>query len=93
MKLNLFTNLYDATTHKSIEYFNFFSIFSIETPSGKYDLTPAMVQIKSSEKTLHVEEFTPSVIEPSFGVGRIMYAILEHSFRQREGDEQRTVIK
>ncbi len=31
----------------------------------------------------------PSVIEPSFGVGRIMYAIFEHSFQIREGDEMR----
>lgn len=40
-----------------------------------------------------VEEFTPSVIEPSFGIGRIMYAIFEHNFKTREGDEQRTVSR
>ena len=38
-----------------------------------------------------VEEFVPSVIEPSFGVGRVLYAVFEHNFRVREGDEQRTV--
>jgi glycyl-tRNA synthetase (class II) len=38
-----------------------------------------------------VEEVVPSVIEPSFGLGRIMYTILEHTFHVREGDEQRTV--
>ena len=38
-----------------------------------------------------VEEYVPSVIEPSFGIGRIMYAIFEHNFKTREGDEQRTV--
>lgn len=43
------------------------------------------------EFKVHIEEFTPSVIEPSFGIGRIMYSILEHTFRQREGDEQRSV--
>lgn len=31
----------------------------------------------------------PSVIEPSFGIGRILYAVLEHAFRVREGDEKR----
>lgn len=36
-----------------------------------------------------VVDVTPSVIEPSFGIGRIMYSIFEHSFRVREGDEQR----
>ena len=38
-----------------------------------------------------VEEFVPSVIEPSFGIGRVMYSVFEHNFRIREGDEQRTV--
>ena len=32
------------------------------------------------------------MIEPSFGVGKIMYAVLEHSFQIREGDEKRTVL-
>ncbi len=27
---------------------------------------------------------TPHVIEPSFGLGRIIYSILEHSYRVRE---------
>jgi len=39
-----------------------------------------------------VEEIIPSVIEPSFGIGRIMYAVLEHAFRIREGDEQRNYL-
>lgn len=40
---------------------------------------------------VHVEEITPSVIEPSYGIGRVMYSVLEHAFRVREGDEQRNV--
>jgi glycyl-tRNA synthetase len=32
----------------------------------------------------------PSVIEPSFGIGRILYAIFEHSFKMR--DEKRTYL-
>uniref|UniRef100_A0A158Q6Q8 Glycine--tRNA ligase n=1 Tax=Elaeophora elaphi TaxID=1147741 RepID=A0A158Q6Q8_9BILA len=47
------------------------------------------ITVKRYEKKVHTEEFYPSVIEPSFGIGRIMYSVLEHSFRQREGDEQR----
>ena len=30
------------------------------------------------------EKYTPSVIEPSFGLGRIMTAIFEHSFKMRD---------
>lgn len=40
----------------------------------------------------HVEEYIPSVIEPSFGIGRIMYSLLEHSYWTRSGDEQRAVL-
>ncbi len=36
--------------------------------------------------------YTPSVIEPSYGVGRILYAVLEHAFSQRSADEQRCVM-
>jgi len=30
------------------------------------------------------EKFTPFVIEPAFGIGRIISAILEHNFRARD---------
>lgn len=53
-------------------------------------VTKDMVQVKRYQKTVHVDELVPGVIEPSFGIGRIMYAVFEHSFRVREGDEQRT---
>ncbi|XP_046419532.1 glycine--tRNA ligase [Neodiprion pinetum] len=55
-------------------------------------ITKDMVSIKRYQKTLHVEEITPSVVEPSFGVGRVMYSLFEHNFRMREGDEQRTYL-
>lgn len=49
-----------------------------------------MVTIKRSKKTVQVEEFVPSVIEPSFGFGRLLYSTLEHNFKIRAADEQRT---
>ena len=36
---------------------------------------------KQEKKDVHVEEIVPSVIEPSFGIGRIFYSLLEHTFR------------
>ncbi|XP_043595827.1 glycine--tRNA ligase [Bombus pyrosoma] len=53
-------------------------------------ITRDMIEIKRYKKTIHVEEIIPCVIEPSFGIGRIMYAIFEHNFKVREGDEKRT---
>lgn len=55
-------------------------------------LTKDMVSVKKYQKTIHVEEIIPSVIEPSFGVGRVMYAVFEHNFRCRDNDEQRTYL-
>ncbi|XP_066483691.1 glycine--tRNA ligase [Tiliqua scincoides] len=64
--------------------------FTIETEGKTFQLTKDMVSVKRFQKTLHVEEIVPNVIEPSFGIGRIMYTVFEHTFRVREGDEQRT---
>jgi len=30
-----------------------------------------------------VEKIIPAIIEPSFGIGRIMYTLLEHNFKKR----------
>uniref|UniRef100_A0AAQ4NW42 Glycine--tRNA ligase n=1 Tax=Gasterosteus aculeatus aculeatus TaxID=481459 RepID=A0AAQ4NW42_GASAC len=64
--------------------------FTIESEGKSFKLTKDMVGVKRFQKTLHVEEVVPNVIEPSFGIGRIMYTIFEHTFHVREGDEQRT---
>lgn len=64
--------------------------FTMKMNNTEYVLTKDMVSVKTYQKTVHVEEIIPSVIEPSFGIGRIMYALFEHNFKMREGDEQRT---
>lgn len=58
-----------------------------------FEITPDMVNIKMEKKNVHEVKYSPSVIEPSFGIGRIIYALLEHSFTQRDGDEQRCVMR
>jgi glycyl-tRNA synthetase len=37
---------------------------------------------------IRVKEFVPNVIEPAFGIGRIMYSLLEHCFWTREGEDE-----
>ncbi|UJR15719.1 hypothetical protein I4U23_002654 [Adineta vaga] len=68
----------------------------LEQSDVKYDIngkefliTRPMFMIQTVEKTVQVEEFTPSVIEPTFGFGRIMYVMLEHNFHIRREDSQR----
>lgn len=57
-----------------------------------FELTAEMVAFKSEKKTVVEQKYTPSVIEPSFGIGRILYSLLEHAFSQRSADEQRCVM-
>lgn len=38
-----------------------------------------------------VYEYTPNVIEPSFGIGRILYSLIEHVYWPRPEDKQRGV--
>merc|ERR1711990_367605 len=63
---------------------------SLSLGDSTVSLSKDMVAVKRYQKTVHVEEIIPSVIEPSFGVGRIMYALFEHNFKVREGDEARS---
>ena len=41
-------------------------------------ITDDMVTRRSEEVTLHGEWFTPHVIEPAFGIDRIIWHILDH---------------
>lgn len=55
-----------------------------------------MLSISKEKKKEHQRVFTPSVIEPSFGIGRIIYCLYEHSFYTRPskaGDEQLNVFR
>ncbi|CAD8073837.1 unnamed protein product [Paramecium sonneborni] len=65
-------------------------VFNID---GK-DLTLNKQLVKFEQKTMNVmeEKFIPHVIEPAFGIGRILQAIIEHSFNQRD-DPQKTFFK
>ena len=58
---------------------------SITVDGQVFAITPSMVDIKKEMTKLTGRNFTPAVIEPSFGIGRIMYAMFEHSFYTRGG--------
>ncbi|KJA22541.1 hypothetical protein HYPSUDRAFT_87375 [Hypholoma sublateritium FD-334 SS-4] len=65
----------------------------ITSADGKtFTLTPDILTIEFKTTKQWVREFTPNVIEPSFGLGRILYTLLEHSFWSREQDIDRGVL-
>ncbi|KAN0082800.1 hypothetical protein V8E55_008595 [Tylopilus felleus] len=55
-------------------------------------LTPDLVTVQRKTFKQSIREYTPNVIEPSFGFGRILYTLLEHSFWCREQDVERGVL-
>ena len=65
----------------------------LQTESGEMQIITGMVTVERVTKTVNGRNYTPSVIEPSFGIGRIMYCMFEHAFYIRPDDEQKTVLK
>ncbi|WVZ85415.1 hypothetical protein U9M48_032349 [Paspalum notatum var. saurae] len=69
--------------------------FKVCTLGKDVTIKQNMVSINIEKKKEHQRKFTPSVIEPSFGIGRIIYCLFEHCFYQRPGkgeDEQLNVF-
>ena len=48
------------------------------------------IKMERFEQNVHEEKYSPNVIEPSFGIGRIVYCVMEHCFKVREKDSRRT---
>ncbi|KAF2205181.1 glycyl-tRNA synthetase-like protein [Delitschia confertaspora ATCC 74209] len=59
---------------------------------GKVEVPKELIAIEKRTRIENTREYTPNVIEPSFGIGRIMYALCEHNYWTREGDEARGVL-
>ena len=61
-----------------------------------FTLTQTMFNTRSEVKRVEGESYTPKVIEPSFGIGRILYAVLENCYWIRQSDlainEKRSVL-
>lgn len=60
---------------------------------GKVEITKDLINIERRTRVENVREFTPNIIEPSFGIGRILYALCEHSYWTRAEDEARGVSR
>ncbi|EFY90791.1 glycyl-tRNA synthetase 1 [Metarhizium acridum CQMa 102] len=62
---------------------------------GKVEVASDTLKIEFRKRIENTREFTPNVIEPSFGIGRILYSLIEHNFWTRGsdgGDEARGVL-
>ncbi|KAL8802286.1 MAG: hypothetical protein Q9200_006643 [Gallowayella weberi] len=67
----------------------------VEVPgvgNGKVDIDQDLINIEKRTRVEHTREYTPNVIEPAFGIGRILYSLIEHVYWSREGAEERGVL-
>ncbi|TWU78655.1 hypothetical protein ED733_005559 [Metarhizium rileyi] len=60
--------------------------------ANSVDLTSDICSIKQTTRVETTREYTPNVIEPSFGIGRILYSVLEHVYWNRPQDVAREVL-
>ena len=59
--------------------------------AGKVEIDKDLINIEKRTRIEHIREYTPNVIEPAFGIGRILYSVIEHVYWNREGSEERGV--
>lgn len=66
---------------------------SIDVPDilEKTEVSKDLISIVKRTRIENVREYIPNVIEPSFGIGRIFYSLLEHVYWHRQNDPARGV--
>jgi glycyl-tRNA synthetase len=58
------------------------------------EIEPSLVSYETVEEEIRGEEIIPHVIEPSFGIDRILYTVLDHSYYEDTVDgETRAVMR
>lgn len=56
-------------------------------------LSKEQLTIKKTARVQTTREYTPNVVEPSFGIGRILYSLLEHVYWNQPRDSARAVSR
>ena len=66
---------------------------TVDVDSESYTVDTEVANFAVEEQTESGEHITPHVVEPSFGVGRTVYTLLEHGYTEDElDDETRTYL-
>ncbi len=72
------------------------AVVTVKTPvladgSTSVALPKELLSIAKVTRQVNTREYTPNVIEPSFGIGRILYSLLEHVYWHRPDAAERAV--
>ena len=65
-------------------------IFELEIDDKLHEITPDIISFEEREEIIRGEKVLPHVIEPSYGIDRIIYSVLLHSYTE---NEDRTYLK
>ncbi|CEA12887.1 glycine--tRNA ligase [Methanobacterium formicicum] len=76
--------LKEADSNIIKEAFQDKGVYEVELEGETYQLTPDLVSFEEVEETVRGEKIYPHVIEPSYGIDRITYSVLLHSFTQED---------
>lgn len=74
---------------ESVKAFEERGYIDIALEGEKVRLSPEYAEVREVEEKLHGEKIIPHVIEPSFGIDRILYVLLENAYNER--DERRVL--
>ena len=67
---------------------------TIDLEGEEVFISPDLYEVREEMVDIPGEEITPHVIEPSYGVDRMIYAVLEHSYYEEiVEDEERRVLR
>src|SRR5664280_1251336 len=64
--------------------------FKLELEGNLHEITPDIISFEEREEIIRGEKVLPHVIEPSYGIDRIIYSVLLHSYKE---NENRTYLK
>jgi glycyl-tRNA synthetase len=63
-------------------------IIEVTVDGEKFQINKNSVKFETVTEEIHGENIIPHVIEPSFGIDRITYSLLEHSYFEEEAKEK-----
>ena len=67
---------------------------NVQVGGETIEIEPSLVSYETVEEEIRGEEIVPHVIEPSFGIDRIVYTVMDHSFYEDVADgEPRSVLR
>ncbi|MCI5867144.1 MAG: glycine--tRNA ligase [Methanosphaera sp.] len=62
-------------------------VFKFTIGENEYEIDDSFITFKTEDEQIRGERIIPHVIEPSYGIDRIIYSTLLHSYTEDENDE------